>query len=72
MTWRAVPARPYSLREHFEVLVSEFIFRPWKREHGGGLNDAEGGGVSSHRRERNLEDEGDEVLDEAGPGRFRS
>ena len=32
---------PESIREHFEVVVSEFIFRPWKRDFGGGLEDVD-------------------------------
>ena len=66
MHWNIASFLPESLREHFEVIVSEFIFRPWKHEHGGGLEDA---AESARRREidRHLEDEGDDALDEEPP-----
>ena len=44
MHWNIASFLPESLREHFEVIVSEFIFRPWKHEHGGGLDDDEEAG----------------------------
>jgi|AntAceMinimDraft_5_1070358.scaffolds.fasta_scaffold40582_1 hypothetical protein len=76
MHWNIASFLPPSLREHFDAVVSEFIFRPWKREHGGGLDDDDGGGgggegsggggdSSRHRRSgADLDEEGDEVLDE--------
>ena len=39
MHWNIASFLPESIREHFEVIVSEFIFRPWKRDFGGGLDD---------------------------------
>ena len=39
MHWNIASFLPESIREHFEVIVSEFIFRPWKRDFGGGLED---------------------------------
>jgi DNA polymerase epsilon subunit 1 len=62
MHWNVASFLPESLREHFEVIVSEFIFRPWKREHGGDLRD----GAEETRAAAEavaLEDEGDEALE---------
>ena len=39
MHWNIASFLPESIREHFDVVVSEFIFRPWKRDFGGGLDD---------------------------------
>ena len=74
MHWNIAQFLPESLREHFEVLVGEFVFRPWKREHGGGLedDDEEGslggsrgpGEVAGTTRGVALEDEGDDALEE--------
>ena len=67
MHWNIATFLPPSLREHFELVVSEFIFRPWKREHGGGLDDEDDEGTIGERSRRGdsprLEEEGDEVLD---------
>jgi len=64
MHWNIASFLPPSLREHFEMVVSEFIFRPWKREHGGGLEDEETESRRNTRRStRRLEEEGDDVLD---------
>ena len=41
MHWNIASFLPESIREHFEVVVSEFIFRPWKRDFGGGLEDVD-------------------------------
>ena len=75
MHWNIAQFLPESLREHFEVLVGEFVFRPWKREHGGGLEDDEEeegslggsrgpGEVAGTTHGVALEDEGDDALEE--------
>ena len=43
MHWNIASFLPESIREHFDVVVSEFIFRPWKRDFGGGLDDERDG-----------------------------
>ena len=67
MHWNIASFLPESLREHFEVIVSEFIFRPWKREHGGGLDDDDEGGGGHEASRPALEDEDDDALDEEPP-----
>ena len=61
MHWNVASFLPESLQEHFEVIVSEFIFRPWKREHGGGVDGAEETRAATEAVA--LEDEGDEALE---------
>ena len=82
MHWNIASFLPESIREHFEVVVSEFIFRPWKRDFGGGLEDVDREPeyeVESDEedntntrpvpnvRSTGLEDEGDEALDSTPP-----
>jgi len=82
MHWNIASFLPESIREHFEVVVSEFIFRPWKRDFGGGLEDVDREPEyevesdeedNTHTRpvpnvrSTGLEDEGDEALDSTPP-----
>ena len=82
MHWNIASFLPESIREHFEVVVSEFIFRPWKRDFGGGLEDVDrepeyevdsDDEDNTHTRpvpnvrSTGLEDEGDEALDSTPP-----
>ena len=66
MHWNVASFLPESLREHFEVLVGEFIFRPWKRERGDGDGDA--AGASAKPETVALDEEGDEALETAPRG----
>ena len=59
MHWNVASFLPESLREHFEVLVGEFIFRPWKRERGDA--DGDGAGGSAKPDLVALDEEGDEA-----------
>ena len=60
MHWNIASFLPESLREHFEVIVSEFIFRPWSTNTEESLDDDEGrwvrrrpgGGVTTRARGR--------------------
>lgn len=63
MHWNVASFLPESLREHFEVLVGEFIFRPWKRERGDA--DGDGAGGSAKPDLVALDEEGDEALEAA-------
>ena len=58
MHWNIASFLPESLRGHFEVIVSEFLFKPWKRERGGDRDDEENQNFSVA-----LDEEGDEALE---------
>ena len=63
MHWNIASFLPGSLREHFEVIVGEFIFRPWKRERGESGPDGTGFGGAGAAEAVALEEEGDEALE---------
>ena len=64
MHWNVASFLPESLREHFEVIVSEFIFRPWKRERGELGPEETGGAAPPGAAEAvALDEEGDEALE---------
>jgi|TARA_B110000967_G_scaffold122316_1_gene124828 DNA polymerase epsilon subunit 1 len=65
MHWNIASFLPESLREHFEVIVSEFLFKPFKRERGGGDDDDD---ENDDDAAVALDEEGDEALEQHPSG----